>query len=81
MYGLWEQRKRLAGDHPELADTATAFLLCLFGYMVSATFVHLSYQRYFWLLVALSSAAYRIVCSQREGQVTDESSLLQSETS
>jgi putative inorganic carbon (hco3(-)) transporter len=79
MRGLWKERKRLAQSHPELADTATAFFLSLTAYAISAVFDHLSYQRYFWLLMALSSAAIRIAHSRSEEQVIDESTSLQSE--
>jgi|SRR5579859_134314 len=61
MLGLWKARIRMMGKHPELADTATGFFLCLSAYAISAVFAHLSYQRYFWLLLALSSAAIRII--------------------
>lgn len=71
MLGLWKARKQMMGRHLELADTATGFFLCLTAYAVSAVFAHLSYQRYFWLLMALSSAAIRIIYahSQPRGEV------------
>src|SRR6266446_6269010 len=68
MHGLWRERRHWLQNHPELANAATAFFLCLCAYAISAVFEHLSYQRYFWLLVALSSAAARIIHSQREAQ-------------
>jgi len=38
-----------------------AFYLCLVAYLISAIFAHLSYQRYFWLLMALCSATIHIL--------------------
>ena len=64
MRGLWKARGRLKRIRPDLAATASAFLLCLAAYSISAIFDHLSYQRYLWLLLALSSATTRIVYSQ-----------------
>jgi hypothetical protein len=64
MHKLWQERRRFMQSRPELAHTATAFLLCLAAYAISALFAHLSFQRYFWLLVGLSSAAIRIVHSR-----------------
>jgi O-antigen ligase len=64
MRGLWKARGRLKRIRPDLAATASAFLLCLAAYSISAIFDHLSYQRYLWLLLALSSATTRIVHSQ-----------------
>jgi hypothetical protein len=61
MHGLWRAWRRLRHQGPELADTAMAFFLCLVAYLISAIFAHLSYQRYFWLLMALSSAAIHIL--------------------
>jgi O-antigen ligase len=61
MHGLWRIWKRLQQEGSELADTAIAFFLCLVAYLISAVFAHLSYQRYFWLLMALSSAAINIL--------------------
>jgi O-antigen ligase len=79
IHGLWKERKRLEQSHPELADTAAAFLLSLTAYAMSAAFDHLSYQRYFWLLVALSSVAIRIAHSWSKEQAIDGSISLQSE--
>jgi O-antigen ligase len=73
MHGLWRERRHRLQNHPELANAATAFFLCLCAYAISAVFAHLSYQRYFWLLVALSSATARIIHSQRETQGMAES--------
>jgi predicted MFS family arabinose efflux permease len=43
-------------------------LISLGAYAVSAIFDHLSYQRYFWLLLALAAAAIRIMRAEREEQ-------------
>ncbi|HEV2494763.1 MAG TPA: O-antigen ligase family protein [Terriglobia bacterium] len=64
MHGLWKQRSRLKITHPQLADTATGFFLCLAAYGTTAIFTHLSYQRYFWLLLALASSTIRIIDSE-----------------
>ena len=61
MHGLWRIWKRLQQEGSEFADTAIAFFLCLVAYLISAVFAHLSYQRYLWLLIALSSAAINIL--------------------
>jgi O-antigen ligase len=57
---LWQLRRRLNSIRPELAHIATAFLLGIFGYFGTAMFLHLSYQRYYWFLMALAGAAIRI---------------------
>jgi putative inorganic carbon (HCO3(-)) transporter len=69
MHGLWRAWRRLRHIGSEYADTAMAFFLCLVAYLISAIFAHLSYQRYFWLLMALSSATVHIL-----GRVEQENS-------
>ena len=49
---------------PEIANMATSFLLAMIAYMGTAVFLHLSYLRFFTLLLALSNAA--IVIFDRE---------------
>jgi O-antigen ligase len=78
MYGLWKARSRLMRTRPDLAATASAFLLCLAAYSISAIFDHLAYQRYLWLLLALSSATIRIVYSHSQERSMTEPSLRQS---
>lgn len=57
---LWQLRRRLRDIRPDLAHLATAILLGIFGYFGTATFLHLSYQRYYWFLLALAGATIRI---------------------
>jgi O-antigen ligase len=74
MHGLWKARTRLMQTRPDLAATATACFLCLAAYAISAIFDHLSYQRYYWLLLALSSATVRIMQSHsHEWSLSDPS--------
>lgn len=61
MAGLWRTWRRLQHQSLEFADTAMAFFLSLVAYLISAVFAHLSYQRYFWLLMALGSATIHIL--------------------
>jgi hypothetical protein len=78
MRDLWNGRRRWLQTHPQNACWATAFFLCLCAYAISAVFAHLSYQRYFWVLVALSSAAARIVYSMNENEDGPSESVLAS---
>ena len=41
---------------PERALLASSFFFALFAYLACAVFLHLSYQRYFWVLLALGSS-------------------------
>jgi putative inorganic carbon (hco3(-)) transporter len=80
MHGLWKERRRWLQSQPEIANWATAFFLCLAAYAISAVVAHLSYQRYFWVLVALSSAAARIIHSMYEEQGVGEAFFPQTES-
>ena len=61
MHQLWQLRVRWSQRYPDLANLATAFLLALIAYLATGVFLHLSYSRYFWLLMALSGAAIRTI--------------------
>jgi O-antigen ligase len=56
----WLSRRR---DH---ADLAGAFYLALLAYAGSAVFLHLSYMRYFFTLLALANAVIWILQRERE---------------
>lgn len=60
MFKLWRTRRRWIHTRVDRANVATALLLSIFGYLGTAIFLHLSYQRYYWLLVALATAAIQI---------------------
>ncbi len=58
---LWRVRRECMERHPRLAHFATGFWFSLVAYMGTAMFLHLSYQRYFWMILALSAAAVRVL--------------------
>jgi len=43
------------------ADLGLAFVIALAGYFATGLFLHFSYQRYYWLLVALAGAAVQVL--------------------
>jgi putative inorganic carbon (HCO3(-)) transporter len=52
-------RRRCAVVAPDHAAMATAFLLAIVAYLTTGLFLHLAYERYLWILLALAaSAAY-----------------------
>ena len=52
-------RKRCLLSDQDAANTATGFMLAVVVYMATGLFLHFSYIRYFWLMLALAgSAAY-----------------------
>lgn len=51
---------------PDLANLATSFFVALVAYLACGLFLHLSYQRYYWLLVALSASVVWVLRSERD---------------
>ncbi len=54
VHQLWAWRRRWLEVRPEFADLATAFILAIVGYFATAVFLHLSFERYYWFLLALA---------------------------
>ncbi len=72
LYRLWRLRVRFVGEgRQELANVATAFLLGIFCYLTTAMFLHFSYQRYLWILLAISGAAVHILSTEFESEDGD----------
>ncbi len=64
---LWElakARRKWVGRRTDLANMATAFSLSVLTYMTTGIFLHLSYARYFWLIMALAGATAAIALAE-----------------
>ena len=60
LYQLWQASRRWVFNRPDLANLATTFVFSIAAYLGTALFLHLSYERYYWLLLALASAALQL---------------------
>ncbi|MDZ7267830.1 MAG: O-antigen ligase family protein [candidate division KSB1 bacterium] len=58
---LWRARRHWLPHRPELAHLATAFFLSIIAYLGTAVFLHLSYQRYYWFLLALAGVVLQLL--------------------
>jgi len=58
---LARTRRQCLVRRPEHADLASGFLLAVLTYLTTAVFLHLSYPRYYWLLLALAAATVHIL--------------------
>jgi O-Antigen ligase len=59
LLALARVRRRCRDVAPQHAAMATAFFLAVVAYLTTGIFLHLSYERYLWILLALAaSAAY-----------------------
>ena len=58
---LWRLRRRLRATRPDLANIAASLFLSVVGYLYTGVFLHLSYERYFWMLLAVAAAAAAVI--------------------
>jgi hypothetical protein len=65
-YQLLRNRAWLTRNRPELANLVNAFALAVVTYLATGLFLHLSYARYFWLMMALAGAAGAIARKSAE---------------
>ena len=61
---LARTRARLLATRPRLAHLAAGFMLSLVAYLTTGIFLHLAFERYLWLMLALG-AATSLVASGR----------------
>ncbi|HSJ86278.1 MAG TPA: hypothetical protein VK909_03640, partial [Anaerolineales bacterium] len=57
---LVRARKKWIVSHPDWSYLATGFFQVLISYIVTGLFLHLSYMRFFYLMVALAVVASRL---------------------
>lgn len=67
---LWFLRRSWSRVNEENALLASAFLMALVGYFGSAVFLHLAYQRYYWLLLGLTGAAVHLLSRRNPNTAT-----------
>ncbi len=60
MYRLWRLRIYFHERNPEIANIISTLWFGIIAYLGTAVFLHLSYQRYYWIIMALSGAAIQI---------------------
>ncbi len=61
LWRLWHIAKEAQRAHSnDIYYTMTGLMLAIIVYLTTAVFLHLSYVRYYWILIALSSAAVEI---------------------
>jgi len=63
---LVRARRALAGSHPDLALLATGVLLALVTFLTTSVFLHASFIRYQWFLLAVAGAAGRVLRAPAE---------------
>jgi O-antigen ligase len=62
LWKAWRRWRRR--NQPELAALAAAFFLGIVGYLVTGIFLHLAFQRYYWLLLGMAGAALQVMADE-----------------
>lgn len=65
---LYRIRLRWLNTRPDLANMATGFFFAIIAYLAAGLFLHLSYVRYFWLILGLGGAASYVVQALEAGR-------------
>jgi putative inorganic carbon (HCO3(-)) transporter len=72
-------RRRAIHRRPDLERLATPFALSLMTYYVTGMFLHLSFGRFYWLILALAGAAAVVVLQELGGEDDDAEDLVASD--
>jgi putative inorganic carbon (hco3(-)) transporter len=64
---LWRTQKRWKEKYPDLSNIAESFVLSIIGFMTTGIFLHLSYLRYFMMLLALANVTTLIEVREDDG--------------
>jgi hypothetical protein len=69
---LLQARRRSIDRRPDLEQLTTPYLLALITYAVTGLFLHLSFTRYFFLMLAVATAAAVITLREMDQVDADE---------
>jgi len=71
MYQVWKLWRYWAvKKHPDIAYSAAGFFLAMVAYLATAMFLHLSYVRYYWFLLAFAAAFVQVYSLQEQQEDT-----------
>jgi hypothetical protein len=62
-------RRGLQQRRPDLARLAAAFVLALLSYLGTGVFLHMAFERYYWLMVALAASTVAVL--EQPGATTE----------
>jgi putative inorganic carbon (HCO3(-)) transporter len=69
MISLYRSARLWRPHDPQRAMLASSFIFALVAYLTTAAFLHLSYQRYFWVLLGLANAVIWSLGREAEEQL------------
>ena len=68
LYQLWRVARRFKNTRPDIFYTVTGLLAAVITFQVNGVFLHLSYHRYYWFLLALAESSVLIYGSMLDAQ-------------
>ena len=68
-------RRRVRDTHPEQAAMATGIIMALIAFMATGVFLHMGFERYFWVLIALGNAAILIMRGAHDREAAQDASV------
>lgn len=71
MRDLVRARRRWLATRPDIANLATGFALSIVAYLTTGLFLHLAFERYYWLLIGLAAATAWIALRE-DASATDD---------
>lgn len=77
MYQLWQTYQYWIYKRPDVAYTIVSLLLAIIAFLSTGVFLHLSYVRYYWVIIALAGSATYIYGTQRKQETAVPSTVTQ----
>jgi O-antigen ligase len=68
---LARERQRWRQKRPELANLCASFMFVIIAYMTTGLFLHMSYARYFWFMLALANMASYMASRASDSPASD----------
>ncbi|MBD3386060.1 hypothetical protein GF407_14185 [candidate division KSB1 bacterium] len=65
LYNLKKAAAMFSSSNRKYADLAALWAVAIYTYLVTALFLHLSYQRYYWLFLGLAGAVVHILRTEQ----------------
>jgi O-antigen ligase len=69
LHRLWKARRRHALSRPQLSYLAAAFFFAITAYLGTGIFLHMAFERYYWCLLGLASAALHVIRDQEQAWI------------
>ena len=66
LHKLWKLKFYWATRNPHFSNMATALFFSVLTYLINGIFLHLSYMRYYWFLLAVAGAGINVLQEKQQ---------------